>query len=74
MAVICEFDSEHRVYVAAGRGPLRPIVVEGHTRAEALKAFEVAVSCQVAEEYHFEQAMSHLADVDAGEPYGEDLG
>lgn len=72
--MICEFDSEHRVYVAAGRGILRPIVVEGHTKAEALRAFEAAVSSQAAEEYHFEQSMSHLADVAAGEPYGEDLG
>lgn len=72
--MICAFDNEAGCWVAAGNGPLRPIVVESDCRAGAVKAYGEAVHNQMADEYAMEQQMAHLADCTEGQPYGEDLG
>ncbi len=62
-------------WMAAGKGTLRPIVVEGETRPAAILQFAEAVHQQEAEEYSFVQSMSHLADVESGAgAYGKDYG
>ena len=62
-------------WMAAGKGNLRPIVVEGETRPAAMLQFAEAVHQQEAEEYQFHEAMSHLSDVESGAgAYGKDYG
>lgn len=61
--MIVQFDPSIERWVAAGRGYMRPIAVEGDTIAEAAQAYYQAVEDQKADEYAMEQQMSHLADV-----------
>lgn len=59
--MICQFDAEIHKWVAAGRGPLRPIVVEAEEISEALTGFYEARQAQEHEEYAMFEAMSGLA-------------
>jgi hypothetical protein len=59
--------NEDGSWSASCRGALRPIVVEAETRPIALQQCYEAIERQESEEYHFEQSMSHLAEI---QPYG----
>ena len=51
------------IWCASGNGNLRPIVAYSHTRKEAVRLYGEAYMEQLAQEYEYEQSMSHLADV-----------
>ncbi len=51
--MICSYDLESHVWVAAGNGPMRPIVVEQGTRDDAIKAYGEAFLSQQNEEVRF---------------------
>ena len=58
-------------WTAWGDGYLRPIIVEAETKKGAVRAYGDLYQWQMAEEYAFEQAMSH----DPNHPdYGVDHG
>ena len=72
--MITQYDLQAKVWVTAGRGYLRPIITEAHTRRASMEAYVDVINDQKDEEYAFEQSMSHLTDQMDGETYGEDLG
>lgn len=59
-------DLERGYYLATGNGPLRPYVAEGVTRLEALKAGELIVMSQHAEEYAKSAAADYYSSVADG--------
>ena len=58
-----QFDHKAGAWVASGNGNLRPIVVEANRRTGAILAYLRIFGQQEAEEYQFEQSMSHLSDI-----------
>ena len=73
--MIVAYDNEAGCWVAAGNGPLRPIVQEGNSRVEAENAYLKAYENQQADEYAMHEQMAHLGDEAYGDGgYGEDLG
>ena len=51
--MIAAFDNDAQVWLAAGNGVMRSIVVEGHNREEAVKAYAAAYGAQELEEEAF---------------------
>ena len=51
--MICNYDMECRVWIAAGNGPLRPILVEAGTRQDAIHGYTEEHADQIAEEKRF---------------------
>ena len=59
--MICAFDNESGYWLAAGKGYLRPIVVEAGTRKEAMDEYMRQCENQQADEYAMEQQMTALS-------------
>ena len=72
--MIAAYDVECRVWVAAGNGPLRPIVAEAGTREDAVKAYAEQYAEQVGEEYVYAAVMSARADMSNPDNEVQDLG
>ena len=72
--MICQYDSEAKCWLAAGRGYIRPIVVEALTRKEAMKAYGEEHYRQRGEEYAMCESMSGLVEMNDPNYVVEDLG
>ena len=65
--MIVSYDYDDKCWRAAGKGYMRPIVVEAETRTEAMNEYMRLCESQQADEYHMEQSMTALA---LEQPYG----
>ena len=63
--MIVDYDLDCHVWVAAGKGHMRPIVVEAGSRKDAVAAYDEEFLNQQNEEYHMEQSMGHLSDINS---------
>ena len=76
--MIVAFDPKENVWLAAGKGIIRPILTEGETREKAIAGWRESFSAQKSEEYEMAEVMSALGDIDSGEygikSYGEKHG
>jgi len=59
--MICAYDDSERCWVAAGKGPLRPIICEGSSRKAAMDSWHESFEAQQSEEYAMEQQMTALS-------------
>ena len=62
--MITGFDPRHKVWVAAGRGPMRAIVAEADTEQAAMIAFAEQHAAQVQEEKDFAREYEESAVAD----------
>lgn len=80
--MISDYDFESGQWMAAGRGPMRPIVVEASTEEGAKKAFieeharQVDEEKRFAKEYALGEIESHFSEAQFLKVFGqpEDLG
>lgn len=80
--MICNYDHGDKVWIAAGRGPMRPIVVEGNSYGEAHVGFAEEHAKQVKEEERFAreyeegEIATHFSEAAFNDIFGqpEDLG
>ena len=49
--MIVAFDPKENVWLAAGKGIIRPILTEGETREQAIAGWRESFSAQKSEEY-----------------------
>lgn len=75
--MITAYDHESNRWLAAGYGPLRPIVCEGITSFEAVAGYERAVAMQIVEEgrmarQYAEEEATTAAAVESEGPYDQD--